>query len=107
MNDMAALLVITTLPDEIAAVKLVATLLSSKLVACVHTLPAGISNYRWQGKVEQAREHTLLIKTTVARYAELEATIKQHHPYDVPELIAFPIAHGLDAYLKWIEDETK
>jgi periplasmic divalent cation tolerance protein len=104
---MAALLVITTLPDEIAAVKLVATLLSSKLVACVHTLPAGISNYRWQGKVEQSREHTLLIKTTAARYAELEATIKQHHPYDVPELIAFPITHGLDAYLKWIEDETK
>jgi periplasmic divalent cation tolerance protein len=104
---MAALLVITTLPDEIAAVKLVATLLSSKLVACVHTLPPGVSNYRWQGKVEQVREHTLLIKTTVARYAELEAIIKLHHPYDVPELIAFPITHGLDAYLKWIEDETK
>jgi periplasmic divalent cation tolerance protein len=104
---MAALLVITTVPDENVAVKLVETLLSSNLVACVHMLPAGTSNYRWQGKVEQAKEHTLLIKTTVARYEELEAAVTRLHPYDVPELIAFPVTRGLDKYLKWIEDETK
>jgi periplasmic divalent cation tolerance protein len=104
---MAALLVITTVPDENVAVKLVESLLSSKLVACVHTLPAGTSTYRWQGKIEHAREHTLLIKTTAARYTELEAAIKRLHPYDVPEIVAFPVVHGLETYLQWIEDETK
>jgi periplasmic divalent cation tolerance protein len=56
--------------------------------------------------VELANEATLLIKTSAARYEELAVTLRDHHPYDVPELIAFPIAYGLEAYLNWINDET-
>jgi periplasmic divalent cation tolerance protein len=57
--------------------------------------------------VEQASETTLLIKTVVARYAELETVIKAAHPYVLPEIIALPIVAGLPAYLDWITAETQ
>jgi periplasmic divalent cation tolerance protein len=103
---MGALIVITTLPDEKLAVKLTASLLQQGLAACVHTLPAGQSRYRWQGRIETAAEHTLLIKTRADKYAELEAEIRRHHPYDLPEILALPVVAGLPAYLQWIDDET-
>lgn len=103
---MGALFAITTLPDPESAVKIGKILVDARLAACVHIMPAGQSIYRWQGHVEQAAEVTLLIKTSAARYKELETALCDHHPYDVPELIAFPIARGLEAYLNWIEDET-
>ena len=62
--------------------------------------------YRWQGAIEEAREVTLLIKTTQLRYPELEAAIRKEHPYDVPEIIAMPVLAGLPAYLNWVEEET-
>jgi len=48
----------------------------------------------------------LLIKTTAARYAELETAIRAHHPYELPEIVAVPIAHGLPGYLAWVAAET-
>ncbi len=105
-SDMGTLLLITTLPDEAQAVKLAEALVTGRLAACVHLLPRGISVYRWRGEIHKAAEVTLLIKTTVSRYAELEALIRRLHPYDVPEVIGFPVERGLPAYLQWIVDET-
>jgi periplasmic divalent cation tolerance protein len=62
--------------------------------------------YRWQGAVQHDEEHPVLIKTTRAAYAELEAQIRAHHPYELPEIIAVPIERGLPAYLDWVAAET-
>lgn len=101
-----ALLVLTNLPDVEQARALAQTLVERRLAACVNIMPAVQSIYRWQGVVEQASEVSLMIKSTQARYAELEAVIVAAHPYDVPEVIALPIAAGLPAYLNWIVAET-
>lgn len=106
-TEMGALIVITTVPDENLAVKVSEALLQQRLAACVHALPAGRSMYRWQGKIEVATETTLLIKTTDARYPELEAALKRLHPYEVPEILALSVTQGLPAYVKWILDETR
>ncbi len=103
---MGTLLVITTLPDETHAVKMAEALVLERLAACVHTFSPGVSVYRWQGQIHKDQEVMVLIKTVASRYAELETAIKRLHPYDVAEIIAFPITHGLPAYLKWIVDET-
>ena len=100
------LLVLTNLPDREAALKLAAALIEAKAAACVNVLGACTSVYRWQGKLEQADEVPLLIKTTATRYAALEALIRRLHPYELPEIIAVPVAHGLPAYLQWVADET-
>jgi periplasmic divalent cation tolerance protein len=65
------------------------------------------SDLRWQGVVERAVEVPLLIKTTRERYSEVEAAIRSLHPYDVPEIIAWPITAGLPAYLRWVVEETQ
>jgi periplasmic divalent cation tolerance protein len=57
--------------------------------------------------IETADEVPLLIKTSSERYAALEAAIRQHHPYELPEVIALPIVHGLPEYLAWVAAETR
>ena len=104
---MEPLLVLTNVPDQATAEKLARMLIESHAAACVNVLPAGRSIYRWQGRVEQADEIPLMIKSTAASYAAVEKIVRAHHPYDVPELIAIPITHGLPAYLDWLAQETE
>ena len=96
------LLVLTTLPDQASADTLATRLVEEKIAACVNILAPCKSVYRWQGAVETATEVPLLIKTTHARYPALEAAVQALHPYEVPELIALPVMHGLAAYLDWV-----
>jgi periplasmic divalent cation tolerance protein len=70
------------------------------VAACVNLLPGIESIYRWEGKVERAGEVLGIIKTT--RYADLEAAIRELHPYEVPEILALPVAAGLPEYVKWL-----
>jgi periplasmic divalent cation tolerance protein len=100
------LLVLTNLPDADSAQALATTLVSERLAACVNVLAPCRSVYRWQGAIESAQEVPLLIKTTAARYADLEAAIRAAHPYELPEIIAVPIVRGLPDYLSWVAAET-
>lgn len=103
---MSALLVFTNLPERAAAERLADALLAKRLAACINILAPCRSVYRWQGAVQHEEEHPVLIKTTRAAYAELEAQIRAHHPYELPEIVAVPIERGLPAYLDWVAAET-
>lgn len=103
---MEPLLIITNCPDEETANAIALAVVEARLAACVNILPRVQSIYRWQGVVESAAEIPLFIKSTAASYPALEKTIRQLHPYDVPEIIAFPITQGLPAYLNWLAAET-
>ena len=81
-------------------------LVEARLVACANVLAPCTSVYRWQGVVETASEVPVLMKTTRARYPELEAAIRARHPYELPEIVAVPVEHGLPAYLDWVAVET-
>ena len=100
------LLVLTNLPDANAATLLANQLVEARLAACVNILSPCTSVYRWEGLMESATEIPLLIKTTATRYPALEAAIRAGHPYELPEIIAVPIAAGLPAYLGWVATET-
>jgi periplasmic divalent cation tolerance protein len=102
-----SLLVMTNVPDASVATVLARHLVANKLAACVNLLPGVQSIYRWQGAIEAANEITMIIKTTQARYLELETAIQTLHPYQVPEIIALPISGGFPPYLDWIAQETK
>lgn len=103
---MTIMLAITTAPDRLTAERLAQGMLERRLVACVN-LQAVHSHYWWQDRLTQADEVLLLMKTTQDRWQELEAFVRDHHPYDVPELVALPVAAGLDSYLDWIAKETQ
>jgi periplasmic divalent cation tolerance protein len=102
-----AMIVLTNCPDLEVADRIARTLVEQRLAACVNRLAPADSIYRWQGAVERTVEIPLLIKTTAERYADVEAAIRALHPYQVPEIIAWPITAGLPQYLRWIADETQ
>jgi periplasmic divalent cation tolerance protein len=102
-----AIVVITTVADQKDGEALGQALVESGLAACVQALPAMTSVYRWQEHIEYATESVLLIKTTRALYAPLEAAIKQHHRYQTPEIIALPVVAGSADYLTWLNSVVK
>jgi periplasmic divalent cation tolerance protein len=104
---MKTLLVLTNLPDRGAAEALAVRLIETRVAACVNVLAPCRSVYRWKDAVQQDEEHPVLIKTSEARYAALEAEIRAAHPYELPEIIAVPIERGLPAYLAWVDEETR
>ena len=107
MSDEGVLLVLTNLPDRSSAQCVAQALIKNHAAACVNILAECSSVYRWQGKVETANEVPLLIKTTRAAYQRLEETIRAHHPYELPEIIAVPLSAGLPGYLQWVAQETQ
>jgi len=96
------LLVFCTCPDDETAARIAETLVVERLAACVSRVPALMSIYLWQDKVERDTETLLLIKTMDIRFDALQARLCELHPYEVPEIIATPVTKGLPAYLQWI-----
>ena len=101
------LLVFTTCPDARTARTLARTLVERRLAACVNLLPGALSIYRWKDAIEEEAEVVLLVKTTADRYPELERTLGELHPYELPECMAVSIEHGATPYLQWIEQCTR
>ncbi|MBI5596666.1 MAG: divalent-cation tolerance protein CutA [Elusimicrobia bacterium] len=95
-----------TAPDRAAADRLAQGLVGGRLAACVSVLPKAVSTYRWKGKVEKASEALLVIKTRTALMKAVCGFVSKNHPYSVPEVISWPIAHGAALYLKWLKAET-
>jgi periplasmic divalent cation tolerance protein len=98
------LLVLSTFPDLETARRIAAQLVTENFAACANIIPAIESIYRWQGKIEQGNETLVLFKTSAARYSAFQDKLKSLHPYDVPEIICFPLTAGWPPYLRWVAD---
>jgi periplasmic divalent cation tolerance protein len=98
--------VFVTAPDAEVARTLARTLVEERLIACANVLPPVQSIYRWQGRVEEAAEVLLVLKTVQDRLPALVGRVKELHPYQVPEIIALPVEAALPAYAAWIAEET-
>jgi len=95
--------VFITVPNRTTAQKITRTLLEKKLAACVQIAGPITSRYWWQKKIALSREYLCIVKTDRSSYPALEKTVKALHPYDVPEIIALPIATGYEKYLNWLK----
>lgn len=98
--------IFNTCPDEKVAEQLASKLVESKLAACINILPGITSVYSWKGKIEKDREVLLLIKTRKESYVQVEAMIKEFHPYELPEVISVSVDQALPSYLSWINENT-
>lgn len=101
------LLVLTTAGSEGEAHKIAQMLVERRLAACVNIVPRIQSVYRWEGRVEEAEEYLLLIKTARSREEQVCAAIRELHSYDLPECIAIPIDGGSADYLNWLSDSVE
>ena len=100
-------LVLSTVDTHQEAERIARHLVEERLAACVNIVPKILSIYRWKGTLEHATEHLMIIKTAEDRLPSLTHRIKELHPYEVPEVIAFSIQDGDPTYLEWILSETR
>ena len=99
------LLVLTTVASQEQARTLAAAMLEQRMTACVQLQPIA-SLYRWQGQVRQEGEWRVLLKTTAGRYPALETALRQAHPYELPAIVALPVAQALPAFADWVAQEV-
>lgn len=104
-QDSEVVVLVTTASYE-EAEKIGRIIVESRLAACANVLNGMHSIFRWDNKINVENECLMIIKTTLQRYSELEAVIRQHHSYSVPEIIALPVVAGSVPYLNWIRSET-
>jgi periplasmic divalent cation tolerance protein len=98
--------VLVTAGDADEAARIGRAVVEERLAACANVVGPIRSIYRWQGAVEDASEHLLLLKARAGDVASLEARVRALHSYDVPEVIALPIRGGSATYLAWLAEST-
>ena len=98
--------VLTTAGSRDEARRIAEGLVDCRLAACVNIVPGAVSIYRWKGKVEEAEEWLLWIKTTAAAFERVRDAIKQMHSYELPECVCLAVEDGSAEYLKFVEDSV-
>lgn len=96
----------TTFPNKKEAEKIGEGLVKARLAACVNIWPIH-SVYRWQGKIEKAREYAGLIKTGKKHFKAVEQFIRRHHGYEAPCIVALPITISTKEYNQWVINSVK
>ncbi|MDQ7838062.1 MAG: divalent-cation tolerance protein CutA [Thermodesulfobacteriota bacterium] len=99
--------VITTTEKKDDAQKVARVVVEKRLAGCVQIIGPIISTYHWKGVIETAEEWMCVIKSRKDLYPELERSIREVHPYEVPEILAVPVAEGSKDYLEWLGNEIK
>jgi len=100
------MVVFITVGKSEEAEKIGRALVKERLAACVNVIGPMRSVYWWKGKIEEAKEHLLIVKTTGENLEGLTSRVKGLHSYEVPEVIALKIEGGSDDYLRWVEENT-
>jgi len=101
------IVVFITAPNEEEAAGIARALVQSRLAACVNIIKGVRSIYRWRGKLEDAPEVLMIAKTQRKLFGALAAKTRELHSYDIPEIIALPLAEGSKDYLKWLRESTE
>jgi periplasmic divalent cation tolerance protein len=99
-------LVMTTTRDAAEADRLADDLIHRGLAACVQ-IAAVSSHYMWEGRLERQDEKLLLIKTSLARYGQVEAYLRRSHSYSLPEIARWTMSGASPDYLQWLTDNSR
>ncbi len=103
---MPVMFVYVTAADADEAKKIGRQLVEEQLAACANILPGATSIFRWQGKVEEAGEAVMILKTTEQKLERLIERAKALHSYECPCIEALPVVEGNRDFLEWVVRET-
>lgn len=101
------IVILITCPNIKEANNIASVLIDKKLAACVNIISKIDSIFHWQRKIDKAQEVLLVVKSRKSLFKKITATVKKHHTYHTPEIIALPIILGNKKYLDWLKDSTK
>jgi len=104
---MGYLVVLVTASSADEAGRIGQAVVHERLAACANLVPSIASTYWWQGKVEQAGEALLILKTREDLLEALQDRVRVLHSYSVPEVIALPLVGGHPDYLRWIDESVR
>ncbi len=107
MKKITNVVIFITVGTDEEAREIANVLLTQRKAACVNIVPRIDSLFWWQGKLDSAQENLLIVKTKASVLNEVVSLVKEHHSYDIPEIIALPIIGGNQHYLEWIDKEVK
>jgi len=99
--------VITTTEKKEDAERIARALVEARLAACVQVLGPIRSTYRWKGAIETAEEWQCVAKSRAELFDRIDEAVRAVHPYEVPEILAVPIAAGSRAYLEWLDGQVE
>ena len=100
--------VLVTCGSRKEALRIGRAVIEQRLAACANVARSPMDSvYRWKGKIETTQEFLLIMKTSRARFDALQKAIRRLHSYDLPEIIALPVAEGEAGYLAWIAESVK
>jgi len=103
-EDVVVVLVTCATMDD--ATRIARAVVEGRKAACVNILPQIRSIYRWEEEIHDESELLLIIKTTGEMFEALSTTIREVHPYSVPEIVALPVTDGYDGYLRWVQENV-
>ena len=95
-----------TAPNMEVARELAGGILEGRLAACANLVSGIESHYWWEGEICREKEVLLILKTPADNMSDLESYVIEHHPYDTPEFVSWPIDKGNQKYLHWIDMNT-
>ena len=98
--------VMVTVPKD-KAEELSQKIVVSGLAACINIVDNIKSVYKWKGELKSETESLLIIKTATKKIENLIKSVRENHPYEIPEVISMTISEGNPDYLNWIDAETK
>jgi len=99
---MSYIFVVMTAANREEAVKIVRRLLDERLIACANIVGPVSSLFWWEGKIDEAKEFLVFMKSHRSLFERLSESVKEIHSYQVPEVIALPIIEGSPSYLEWL-----
>jgi periplasmic divalent cation tolerance protein len=100
-------MVLVTTSSKQEAEKISQALLEAKLIACANIVGPVSSHFHWGGKVEQAEEFLVLMKSRSDLFEKISEAVRKLHSYEVPEILALPVVAGSEAYLAWLGRSLK
>jgi len=103
---MQPILILWTCKDREEAAEIAKDLIKQRLIACASIIPSVHSLYRWNGKIEQAEECKVFLKTARTHFMPVQDYILAHCSYEVPEILQLSIEQGNSSYFEWLKHET-
>jgi periplasmic divalent cation tolerance protein len=93
--------VLSTFPDRKEAERVAELLVDAGLAVCAQVGADLVSFYRWQGRLQRDTEVAVAFKVLDERLKLFTGELELQHPYDVPQVLGWPVATAAKDYLAW------
>ncbi|XP_062844847.1 protein CutA homolog isoform X2 [Trichomycterus rosablanca] len=97
-------LMLINCPSERTAKDIGRYIMEKRMAARVNISPLIYTMFYWKEEIQDSSEVLLLVRTRTLHIQRLTDMVKTLHPYEIPEILVFPIDYGNPSYLRWMDE---